>query len=181
MVEGKRRLVGLDVMRGITMAVMLIVDALGDAFPSIGHAPWDGLHLADFVMPYFLLISGISFSLQVPRPGSAAAFGRPFLRAVRLFVLGVAVQGSLFHVTSLGPLLALDLQTVRIMGILQRIAVVFVLVAAVELFVPSRRCDVAGALLPEVQEGIGLWVFWRTALRPGETMEDGNLEACGFG
>ena len=40
------------------LEVMLIVDTLGDLYPSIGHAPWDGLHLADLVMPYFLLISG---------------------------------------------------------------------------------------------------------------------------
>ena len=43
---------------------MLVVDVAGDAYPSIGHAAWDGLHLADFVMPYFLLISGISAALS---------------------------------------------------------------------------------------------------------------------
>ena len=43
---------------------MLVVDVAGDAYPSIGHAPWDGLHLADFVMPYFLLICGISAALS---------------------------------------------------------------------------------------------------------------------
>ena len=43
---------------------MLVVDVAGDAYPSIGHASWDGLHLADFVMPYFLLICGISAALS---------------------------------------------------------------------------------------------------------------------
>ena len=47
-----------------SQAVMLVVDLAGDAYPSIGHAAWDGLHLADFVMPYFLLISGISAALS---------------------------------------------------------------------------------------------------------------------
>ena len=46
---------------------MLVVDVAGDAYPRIGHASWDGLHLADFVMPYFLFICGVSAALS-PAP-----------------------------------------------------------------------------------------------------------------
>lgn len=166
--DGKRRLVGLDVMRGITMAVMLIVDSTGDAYPTIGHAPWNGLHLADFVMPYFLFISGISASISVkvrPRERARAVFLRVLFRVLRLFVLGIVVQGSLFQVTTNGPLLRLDLNTMRIMGILQRIAIVFLIVTAIELFIPAQRTDLTGALLYEEHQGIGAWILWRTALR----------------
>ena len=124
-----KRLVGLDVMRGITMAVMLVVDELGDAYPSIGHAPWNGLHLADLVMPYFLLISGISASISLSHSRFRSALGR----VLRLFLLGVAVQGSIVHVTAAGSLVNLDLSTVRWMGILQRIALVFLIVLSIEL------------------------------------------------
>jgi predicted acyltransferase len=166
--EDGKRLMGLDVMRGITMAVMLIVDATGEAYPTIGHAPWNGLHLADFVMPYFLFISGISASISVkirPRQLARSIFLRVLFRVLRLFALGIAVQGSIFHVTEGGPLLLLNLSTVRIMGILQRIAIVFLIVIAIELFIPARRTDLTGALLYEEQQGIGLWIIWRTALR----------------
>lgn len=129
MAEGdKRRLLGLDVMRGIAMAVMLVVDATGEAYPTIGHAPWNGLHLADFVMPYFLLICGISASVSIRKRAELSTlpvFSRVFFRVLRLFLLGIMVQGSIFHITKEGPLLLLDLSTVRIMGILQRIAIVF--------------------------------------------------------
>ncbi|CAK9042647.1 unnamed protein product, partial [Durusdinium trenchii] len=168
--RGKRRLVGLDVLRGITMAVMLIVDTLGDLYPSIGHAPWDGLHLADLVMPYFLLISGISFHISLsPTIQPWTVLRRNAFRALRLFLLGLAVQGSIFHVTPAGPLLVLNLGTVRIMGILQRIAIVFLFVSLIDLFVPARGSrdgdgDAFEALLPE-EQGIGLWLLWRTVLR----------------
>ena len=59
-------------------AVMLVVDATGDAYPSIGHAPWDGLHLADFVMPYFLLISGISASISLKAGWPSGFCGKLF-------------------------------------------------------------------------------------------------------
>merc|ERR1719350_1092463 len=41
----RRRLVGLDMLRGLTMFVMLLVDYTGGCYPGLDHAPWDGLHL----------------------------------------------------------------------------------------------------------------------------------------
>ena len=43
----------LDVFRGVTIFVMLLVDNAGAAFPEIDHCPWNGIRLADFVMPFF--------------------------------------------------------------------------------------------------------------------------------
>lgn len=150
--SAKRRLVGLDVMRGITMAVMLVVDVAGDAYPSIGHAAWDGLHLADFVMPYFLLISGISAALSPVHPMQrASVLGRVLLRFLRLFLVGLAVQGSAFHVTKAGPLLVFDLATFRVMGILQRIAVVFLAVMIIDLYIPGSRSRASDSELLQQQ------------------------------
>lgn len=42
---------------------MILVDDAGKAFPSINHAPWFGVTLADFVMPFFLFGVGVSISL----------------------------------------------------------------------------------------------------------------------
>lgn len=42
---------------------MVLVDYGGQIFPAIAHSPWDGLQLADFVMPFFLFISGVSLAL----------------------------------------------------------------------------------------------------------------------
>jgi predicted acyltransferase len=61
------RLVSLDVLRGITIALMIFVDFCGESTPAIDHSPWDGVKLADFVMPSFDFIVGISLvkSMQV--------------------------------------------------------------------------------------------------------------------
>jgi predicted acyltransferase len=42
---------------------MILVDYGGSIFPIISHSPWNGLHLADFVMPFFLFLVGISLAL----------------------------------------------------------------------------------------------------------------------
>ena len=42
---------------------MMVVDYAGSVFPIISHSPWNGIHLADFVMPFFLFIAGLSLAL----------------------------------------------------------------------------------------------------------------------
>lgn len=42
---------------------MIVVDHAGGIFPAINHSPWDGLTLADYVMPFFLFIVGVSLGL----------------------------------------------------------------------------------------------------------------------
>jgi heparan-alpha-glucosaminide N-acetyltransferase len=45
------------------MQLMIFVDDAGGVLPAINHSPWDGLNLADFVMPFFLFIVGVSLAL----------------------------------------------------------------------------------------------------------------------
>jgi len=57
---------------------MMLVDYGGSIFPTIAHAPWIGLHLADFVMPFFLFIAGVSlaiaYKVDEPRFLSSSSF-----------------------------------------------------------------------------------------------------------
>ncbi|MGY1607192.1 heparan-alpha-glucosaminide N-acetyltransferase domain-containing protein [Geodermatophilus sp. SYSU D00700] len=80
------RLRGVDVLRGLAVIGMLLVDNRGStAMPDqMEHAAWDGLHVADVVFPVFLLVVGVSvpFSRRAGRPGPVLA------RVVRLTVLG---------------------------------------------------------------------------------------------
>ncbi|KAK8982166.1 hypothetical protein V6N11_037341 [Hibiscus sabdariffa] len=62
-INSNRRLLSLDVFRGLTVALMILVDDAGGVFPSINHAPWFGVTIADFVMPFFLFGVGVSISL----------------------------------------------------------------------------------------------------------------------
>lgn len=44
---------------------MILVDDAGGEWPVIGHAPWNGCNLADFVMPFFLFIVGMAIALAL--------------------------------------------------------------------------------------------------------------------
>ncbi|PKI74029.1 hypothetical protein CRG98_005507, partial [Punica granatum] len=62
-----RRVASLDIFRGLTVALMILVDDAGGERPMIGHAPWNGCNLADFVMPFFLFIVGMAIPLAFKR------------------------------------------------------------------------------------------------------------------
>lgn len=47
------------------MQLMILVDDAGGEWPVIGHAPWNGCNLADFVMPFFLFIVGMAIALSL--------------------------------------------------------------------------------------------------------------------
>ncbi|KAI0510785.1 hypothetical protein KFK09_011394 [Dendrobium nobile] len=65
--DPNQRLASLDVFRGLTVALMILVDDAGGAFPGINHAPWFGVTIADFVMPFFLFGVGVSIALAYRR------------------------------------------------------------------------------------------------------------------
>jgi predicted acyltransferase len=117
------RIPSVDAMRGATMAAMIVVNNPGSwlhMLSSLAHAEWGALPApADFVFPFFLFLVGVSAPLALRRRLAAGAQAGPILvlaarRALVLFAIGVFL--NLFP--------AFDLQTVRIPGVLQRIAVV---------------------------------------------------------
>ncbi|XP_062223205.1 uncharacterized protein LOC133922062 isoform X2 [Phragmites australis] len=130
----RQRLVSLDVFRGITVLLMIIVDDAGAFLPALNHSPWDGLTIADFVMPFFLFIVGVSLTLSYKRvPDKLKATKKAVLRALKLFFLGLVLQGGFFHgVHSLT--FGVDITKIRLMGILQRIAVAYLLAAICEIW-----------------------------------------------
>lgn len=130
----RQRLVSLDVFRGITVLLMIIVDDAGAFIPAMNHSPWDGVTVADFVMPFFLFIVGVALALAYKRvPDKLDATKKAVLRALKLFCLGLVLQGGFFHgVRSLT--FGVDLQEIRLMGILQRIAIAYLLTALCEIW-----------------------------------------------
>ncbi|KAH9306606.1 hypothetical protein KI387_011010 [Taxus chinensis] len=93
--ESHQRLKSLDIFRGLTVALMILVDDAGGALPAINHSPWDGVTLADFVMPFFLFIVGVALGLVYKNvPDKFAATRKAILRAIKLFILGVILQDN---------------------------------------------------------------------------------------
>ncbi|KAI3412366.1 DUF1624 domain-containing protein [Psidium guajava] len=132
--ERRQRLVSLDVFRGLAVVLMILVDHAGGFFPAINHSPWDGLTLADYVMPFFLFIVGVSLGLVYKKMSSrASATRKVLLRVLKLLLLGLFLQGGYFH--GVGSLnYGVDMDQMRFMGILQRIAIAFLVAALCEIW-----------------------------------------------
>ncbi|XP_057800143.1 uncharacterized protein LOC131015730 isoform X2 [Salvia miltiorrhiza] len=137
-IDPKQRLVSLDVFRGLTVALMILVDDAGGAFPSINHAPWFGLTLADFVMPFFLFGVGVSVSLVFKKvENRLEATKRVMSRSIKLFLLGMILQGGYFH--GRGDLTyGIDVEKIRVMGVLQRIAIGYLLTSVLEIWLVNN-------------------------------------------
>jgi predicted acyltransferase len=155
-----RRLVSLDVLRGITIAFMIMVNNTGGegAWTQMRHAAWNGLTATDLVFPTFLFVVGASivFSTQARllRGASRARLAWHTLRrAVILFLLGIVVNG--FPVFPLHHL--------RIYGVLQRIAICYLIVSLLYLW--DRRVWTKIVLLAVLLSGY--WVLVRYVPVPG--------------
>lgn len=129
-----RRLASLDVFRGLTVALMILVDDLGGVIPVINHSPWDGVTLADFVMPFFLFIVGVALALTYKRiPCRILASKMAVLRAIKLLLVGLLLQGGYFH--GLKDLTyGVDIDHIRWTGVLQRIAIAYLVAALCEIW-----------------------------------------------
>ena len=150
-----RRLVSLDVARGITIAFMILVNNGGSgkySYSQLEHSAWNGWTLTDLVFPSFLFIAGISIVFsnesRMARGESKATLRLHVLkRAVILFLLGLVVNGfPLFH-----------LGTLRIYGVLQRIAICFLFASLLYLW--NSRAWIAATTA--VVALLGYWILMR--------------------
>ena len=133
--EKQGRILALDVTRGIVIAFMILVNNNGSykfAYAQLRHSLWNGWTLTDLVFPSFLLIVGVTivFSIEsrLAKGGSRRElFFHIIRRAFLLFCFGLIVNGFPHF----------PLATWRIYGVLQRIAICYLIVSVVYLF--SRR------------------------------------------
>jgi predicted acyltransferase len=141
--QSGRRLQSLDLLRGLTVAVMILVNNAGDgavSYAQLRHSVWNGCTVADVVFPSFLFIMGASIALafgaRLDR-GVSARSSLPKLgkRAVLIFVIGLLLNALPFF----------NLADLRYYGILQRIALCYALAAIVFLFGRVRASIVACA------------------------------------
>ncbi|KAK7337736.1 hypothetical protein VNO77_18322 [Canavalia gladiata] len=134
-----KRVASLDIFRGLTVALMVFVDDAGGQWPMIGHAPWNGCNLADFVMPFFLFIVGMAIPLALKRiPNRLLAVKKVLVRTLKLLFWGLVLQGGFSHAPD-DLTYGVDMKRIRWCGILQRIALAYSVVALVEIF--SKRAQ----------------------------------------
>ncbi|CAO2196353.1 unnamed protein product [Urochloa humidicola] len=134
-----KRVASLDVFRGLTVALMILVDGAGGEWPVIGHAPWNGCNLADFVMPFFLFIVGMAIPLSLKRiPDRGRAVRRVVIRTLKLLFWGILLQGGYSHAPD-KLTYGVDMKHVRWGGILQRIALAYLVVAVLEIVTKDAK------------------------------------------
>ena len=166
------RLVSLDVFRGLTIAGMVLVNNPGSwshIYWPLGHASWHGWTPTDLIFPFFLFIVGVSITLALgPRLGKADVsrnvYWKIIKRALIIFALGLFLAGfPYFH-----------LSTIRVMGVLQRIALCYLCVALIFLKTNLRKqLIITAALL------VGYWLVMTfvpaPGFQPGDYSREGSI------
>ncbi len=130
------RLVSLDAFRGATIALMVMVNTPGDgrhAYGPLNHAQWDGWTITDVVFPSFLWIVGLAMTLSLAKRVAAGAprlqlYLQVLRRAAILYGLGLVLYGFPGY----------NLHTLRLLGVLQRIAICYAIAAAIYLTASLR-------------------------------------------
>ncbi|QJD77857.1 acyltransferase family protein [Spirosoma rhododendri] len=127
------RLLSLDAFRGLTVACMILVNNPGDwghIYPPLEHAHWHGWTPTDLIFPFFLFIVGVSITFALGQPGNSRGLvGKIIKRSATLFLLGLFL--NFFP--------KFNLLTVRIPGVLQRIALVYLVCSLVFLRTTPRQ------------------------------------------
>ncbi|WP_339751890.1 acyltransferase family protein [Algoriphagus aquimarinus] len=126
------RYLALDVLRGLTIAFMIIVNTAGDwsnLFAPLAHANWHGFTPTDLVFPTFLFVVGnaMSFSMKKLQQMNAADFFKKVgKRTVLIFLIGWLLNAFPFYdLSDSGAISFIDLTEVRLFGVLQRIALCY--------------------------------------------------------
>ncbi len=154
------RLLSLDILRGITIAFMIMVNNNGGraAWSQMHHAEWNGLTATDLVFPTFLFVVGISIVYSVEARLAKGArrselARHTVIRSIVLILFGIVVNSfPYFH-----------FQHMRFYGVLQRIAVCYLVVGLWYLF--DRRVWTKVVILAAIL--LGYWAMLRLVPVPG--------------
>jgi predicted acyltransferase len=132
-----QRLVSLDAFRGLTIAFMILVNNPGtwaNIYYPLRHAEWHGCTPTDLVFPFFLFIVGVSMYMAFGKFNhelNSITLRKIGKRTFLIFLIGVLLNWFPFYHTNIGDL--------RIMGVLQRIALAYGVGALICLSIPIHR------------------------------------------
>ncbi|MFA6945734.1 MAG: heparan-alpha-glucosaminide N-acetyltransferase domain-containing protein [Pedobacter sp.] len=132
--QSPARLLSLDVFRGLTVAAMILVNNPGswsNIYAPLKHAEWNGCTPTDLIFPFFLFIVGVSVSYALGSKKGYVSHSKLIMTALKraLILFGLGLFLTLFPKVFTDP--AEAFRTVRIPGVLQRIALVFFITALI--------------------------------------------------
>lgn len=155
--QSSHRLLALDVMRGITIAGMIMVNnpgSWGSIYAPLGHASWNGLTPTDLVFPFFMFIMGISTYISLRKFNfefSTPTLFKILKRTAVIFLIGLglgwfSLSLRTFNKLSVEELSFIDrlIQSVtnfehlRILGVMQRLALTYGITSLIAIFVKHK-------------------------------------------
>lgn len=168
------RLLSLDAFRGMTIALMILVNSPGNQteYKWLTHSVWNGCTLADLVFPFFVFIVGIASVLTLSKAREQGYSLNQLLpkiikRTFLIFLIGLLLNAFPYH---------FDFATIRVFGVLQRIAICYLFASF--LFLTTRlstQAIVLGGLI------VGYWLLillWPVpGYGPNNLTQEGNLAA----
>lgn len=151
------RLLSLDILRGITIAGMILVNnpgSWGSVYAPLRHAEWNGLTPTDLIFPFFMFIMGISTYISLRKFNfeySKATVQKIIKRTVVIFLIGL---GLAWFGLSVGTFRALsedglgffdrlfqsitNFEHIRILGVMQRLAITYGITSLIAIFVKHK-------------------------------------------
>ena len=167
-----KRLVSLDVFRGITIAGMVLVNNPGtwsSIYWPLEHAEWNGWTPTDLVFPFFLFIVGVSITLAFARRVEEGSVKRDlYLKVIKrtaiIFGLGLFLNGFPYF----------QLSTIRIAGVLQRIAICY-LIASLIFLTTKVRTQLLIALALLVVYCLVMTKLAAPGYAPGDLTKEGSI------
>ncbi len=166
-----RRLLSLDVFRGLTIAGMVLVNNPGGSaiYPPLEHASWNGWTPTDLIFPFFVFIVGVAIPLAFQRRVAEGGTQRDlYLKVLRRSLLIFFISLIVLHGF---PYTLEKFSRIRIPGVLQRIAICYFFAAIIFLKTKVRtQAIIAAALL------LLYWLVMKTIPAPGYAAGDLSME-----
>ncbi len=166
----KERYYSLDVFRGATVALMILVNNPGSwshIFDPLKHAPWHGCTPTDLVFPFFLFAVGNAMAFVMPRlqqQGSAIFWQKVLKRFSLIFLIGLFLNWSPFVKWSGEELVfkhwvnpANPESGIRILGVLQRIAIAYLFAAIIVFYSRSKMAFWISCTMLLAYWGLVVW------------------------
>lgn len=163
----KQRFYPLDVFRGVTVALMILVNNPGSwnyVYPPLDHAKWHGCTPTDLVFPFFLFAVGNSLAFVMPRlkeQSDIIFWKKTVRRTVLIFFTGLFLNWFPFvKYNTAGEMVAKTWGNIRIPGVLQRIAICYFFASVIIFYLKPVKVFTAGIIM--------LLLYWLLCLIMGE-------------
>lgn len=167
-VKYSERLISLDVFRGLTIAGMILVNNPGswnNVYPALQHAKWNGVTPTDYIFPFFLFIVGVAITISLTKRKESGLDQKKLVfqiirRGLIIYAIGIFMAAWPFW--NFAENKWIDFSTLRLVGVLPRIGVVYIITSLIFLIANIKTQAIIGVFLL-----LGYWAIMTLIPVPG--------------